>query len=104
MPSPVPFDLPSQVFPCHAGIAPLWAPPPTGSSTILQHLAPQRIPLSRKFHTFHLSAICRVFREMLLFAGLAEGVVDGRPPARLWGVTPCTVIDRPTWVGPPTWS
>jgi hypothetical protein len=40
--------------------------------TILQHLAPECEPLSRKFHTFHFSAICRVFTEILLFAGLAK--------------------------------
>src|SRR4051794_23158008 len=45
---------------------------PSVTFTILQHLAPRRKPLSRKFHTFHLAAICRVFRQLLLFAGLAQ--------------------------------
>src|SRR5689334_2359606 len=40
--------------------------------TILQHLAPSRGALSRKFHAFHFAAICRVFSQLLVFAGLAE--------------------------------
>src|SRR4051794_3748928 len=74
----------------HAGTAPLSGgvrsepheccppmPPSPGASpsvalTILQHLAPPCTALSRKFHTFHLAAICRVFSQLLLFAGLAD--------------------------------
>jgi hypothetical protein len=40
------------------------------SFTILQHLAPQSEPLSRKFHTFHFPAICSLFKQLLVFAGL----------------------------------
>src|SRR4051812_9614107 len=49
-----------------------WPAPPS-VFTILQHLAPLREGLSRKFHTFHFRAICRVFGERLLFAGLTVG-------------------------------
>src|SRR3954469_16480072 len=53
------------------------------SVTILQHLVPLCEWLSRKFHTFHFPAICRVFRERLLFAGLTERIPRECCTARL---------------------
>jgi hypothetical protein len=72
------FFLMGQIFRrlCHARGEPPRPPAaqaaPLSVFTILQHLAPRRQALSRKFHTFHFPAICRVFGQLLLFAGLAQ--------------------------------